>query len=208
MCVGGFNVWGCVRGNSVDCHTATTICECVFICVSLALYVCVCIRVFTILNYVPVDVQRCLFWKRQLLESPVACVGEGAYMYSMHVLYYFCSYPVSICPLPPPLILCNSQDVHHVRAGELCPSADRGSILVDPHMQQKYLYIKDYLVQFDHHRACFLFLFILLHFRLESLVVLQCLLPTFHWHVEAGEDTTVPVGQTHKTFNLLAPAHA
>lgn len=53
-------------------------------------------RVSTILNYMPVDVQQRLF-EKALLESLVACVGEGAHMYSVHVLNYFCSYPVSIC---------------------------------------------------------------------------------------------------------------
>lgn len=63
-------------------------------CVRVCVYMCMCVS--TILNYVPVDVQQCLF-EKALLESLVACVGEGAHMYSMHVLNYFCSYPVSIC---------------------------------------------------------------------------------------------------------------
>lgn len=58
------------------------------------LHVSVCLS--TILNYVPVDVRQCLF-KKALLESLVACVGERVHMYSMHVLNYFCSYPVSVC---------------------------------------------------------------------------------------------------------------
>ena len=87
--------------------------------------------VSTILNYVPVDVQQCLF-EKALLESLVACVGEGVHMYSMHVLNYFCSYPVSICLFP--LIALNSQYEQHVRASELCSSADRGSIRVDQHV--------------------------------------------------------------------------
>lgn len=58
--------------------------------------VCLSVCLGTILNYVPVDVQQCLF-KKALLESLVACVGERVHMYSMHVLNYFCSYPVSVC---------------------------------------------------------------------------------------------------------------
>lgn len=52
-------------------------------------------------------------------------------------------------------------------------------------------------MQFDHHGPRFFFLFVFLHFGLQPLVVLQRLFPTFHCHVKAGEDTTVPEKHQH-----------
>lgn len=141
--------------------------------------------VSTILNYVPVDVQQRLF-EKPVLESLVACVGEGLHMYSMHALNYFCSYPVSICVFFA-LIGLYSQ---HVRAGErrsaLSQRENRRGSTTCGHAKRQHL------MQLHHDGPGFVLLFILLHFRLQTLVVLQGLLPTFHRHVEAGEDAAVP----------------
>lgn len=81
-CVGGSPCEDVLRGNSIGNHAA--LCERVRFCSGRM--VCVCTS--TILNYVPVDVQQCLF-EKALLESLLACVGEGVHMYCMHVLNYF-----------------------------------------------------------------------------------------------------------------------
>lgn len=59
-----------------------------------------------------------------------------------------------------------------------------------------------YLMEFDHSGPGFFFLFILFHFRLQPLVVLQRLFPAFHCHVEAGEDATVPATNTDNLRHL------
>lgn len=49
-----------------------------------------------------------------------------------------------------------------------------------------------YLVEFGQHGPRLLLLLVLLHLGLQSPVVLQGLLPPFHRHVEAREDTAEP----------------
>lgn len=60
-----------------------------------------------------------------------------------------------------------------------------------------------YLVEFGQHWPCLLLLLILLHFGLQSLVVLQGLLPPFHGHVEAWEDTAKPANTARLDEGLL-----
>jgi len=55
-----------------------------------------------------------------------------------------------------------------------------------------------YLMEFDHDGPSLLFFFILLHFRLESLIILKSLFPAFYRHVQTGKHTAVPAYTQHR----------
>lgn len=55
-----------------------------------------------------------------------------------------------------------------------------------------------YLMEFDHDGPRLLFFFILLHFRLESLIILKSLFPAFYCHVQTGKHTAVPEHTQHR----------
>lgn len=182
MC-GWITMWECVRGNIIGNAAALSMNVCASVVASRCIYMCV--------YNSQLRACRCAaapFWKASPWEAGslrgwstahvhYTCAQLFLFISSQH-LCLFCTYSGSML---------YSQ---HVRAGERRSAlSQRGKPSRIDNMQRG---ARPHLMQLHHDGPGFVLLFIFLHFRLQTLVVLQGLLPTFHRHVEAGEDAAVP----------------
>lgn len=180
MC-GWITMWECVRGNIIGNAAALSMNVCASVVASRCIYMCV--------YNSQLRACRCAaapFWKASPWEAGslrgwstahvhYTCAQLFLFISSQH-LCLFCTYSGSIHNMweqvsAAPLWV-RGENRH---GSTTCSEATR------PH-----------LMQLHHDGPGFVLLFIFLHFRLQTLVVLQGLLPTFHRHVEAGEDAAVP----------------